>query len=434
VDLSALSRAPQWGGVREVWDGASQGDALKGEEKGMGTSTAMTRFEGNLPAHPLAKVEEVRNTFKALEGKVNLISPVASVDTIPAMHGISLRAVSIDPETNQYGNGPEVYKDARFCEGNERALGGVALQKIAAAAGVQIIDRRRLDDRSDPNYCEMEITIGMRDFDGTQRQVIKGKEMDLRDGAPETLKPEKDGNGRKTGKMVPYEASALADKRRHIQSHAETKAFYRALRTILSIKQKYTLKELALPFVVPKLVPALDPNDPDQKRALIGMAVGGEAALFGQRRQLEAGAAPPADVRMLKDVTPAATNGDAAPAPKGANTADAEDIGEGDDADDFELPDQLNETDSPARFVCECPCGDQVALTEEVAKVTKERVGAARCKSCYPGAGFDFAKHKDLRTLGLPAFPKLDAEGLRQKLEQKPNKRAARDGVEEASS
>jgi hypothetical protein len=267
----------------------------------------------------------------------------------------------------------------------------------------------------------MEITIGMRDFDGTQRQVIKAKEMDLREGAPETLKPEKDGSGKKTGRMVAYEASALADKRRHIQSHAETKAFYRALRTILSIKQKYTLKELERPFVVPKLVPALDPNDPDQKRALIGMAVGGEAALFGQRRQLEAGSVPP-DVRMLKDVTPGPTNGNAAPLPKGASAAAAaEDEDQGDDADDFELPDQLGETDAPPKFVCECPCGDQVGLPEEVAKITKERVGASRCKACYPGAGFDFEKHKDLRTLGLPAFPKLDAAGLRQKL-QKPKK------------
>ena len=186
-----------------------------------------------MPTKPLTQIEDLRNAWKSLEGQCNLVSPVVIVDTIPEMHAISLRSVMVDPTTNRFNQGPEVYHDRRFCGEGEVALGGVALRKIAAAAGIQMIERRRLDDRSDPNYCEIEIIIGVRDFDGTWRQVTNAKEIDLRAGAPETMKAEKDG-GHKTGRMIPLDASALGDRRRHIQSLCETKAFYRAIRTILT--------------------------------------------------------------------------------------------------------------------------------------------------------------------------------------------------------
>jgi hypothetical protein len=146
------------------------------------------------------------------------------------------------------------------------ALGKNALAKLMAAAGVQVVSKQRLDDRSDPSYCELEVALALRDFDGSHRQVIATKEMDLRPGAPETMKPEKDTQGNKTGRLVPYEASALADKRRHIQSHAETKAIERGLRLLFALPQKFKRAQLEKPFVVPKLV-ALDPTDPETKTA-----------------------------------------------------------------------------------------------------------------------------------------------------------------------
>lgn len=357
---------------------------------------------------PLREIEDLRRRWKELEGEANLVSPVATIDTIPALHGISLRGVMIDPETNKFGQGQEVYRDARFCEQDEVALGGVALQKISAAAGVQILKRERMDDRGDPYYCEIEITIGIRDFDGVWRQVTKAKELNLRDGAPEAMKPEKkqkpgDKYATKTGRMVPLDPSALADRRRHIQSLCETKALYRGIRTILQLKQKYKKSELAKPFVVPKLVPMLDPRDPDQKQALIGMALGREASLYGNLGEGE----PP---RMLKDVTPEPSPATVQIQNEAPSETVPAEVSEQEARDgDFET---LEFGPPPPSAVCDCPCGDQSELTEEVAQITTERCGAPRCRDCYPGRGFDVKRHEGLADLRLPKYPGLTVEQI----------------------
>ncbi len=375
-------------------------------------NTSMVKREGDLPETPFVQIQELRETFAKLEREVNLVAPVATIDSIPAMHAISLRAVKIDASTNQYGQGPEVYRDGRFCQGDEVALGGVALQKIMAAAGVQVLARTRVDDRSDPNYCDMEITLAVRDYDGTFRQVVAGKEVDLRDGSPETVKPEKDAGGRKTGRVVPLDASALGDKRRHIQSLAETKAMYRALRKILQLRQKYTRAELERPFVIPKLVPNLDPGDPDQKRALIAMATGAETRLFGHQPLIDsARALPMGETTTTRDITPHSASGDAArglPLPPPSEDRAAETPpAPADDMSDFEAP------EPPAApqvmHVCTCACGGgcQAEISAEVAEVTVDRVGAPRCSACYPGKRFALKRHAGMATLGLPKFPKM---------------------------
>jgi hypothetical protein len=366
-----------------------------------------------VPREPIAEVERLQEEFERLSASCNLLCPVAAIDSIPAMHAISLRAVMVDGATNQYGQGPEVYKDSRFCQQDEVALGGVALQKLMAAAGVSVVGKRRLDDRSDPFYCDMEVTLAVREYDGTYRQWSAGKEVDLRNGAPETQKPERvqvNNRWEKTGKMVSIEPSALADKRRHIQSLAETKATYRALRKLLQVKQKYTRAELAKPFVIPKLVPRLDASDPDQKQALIAMATGADVRLFG------GGATQQSEGRLLRDVTPH-SGGDAAPAlpeaegepaPSAETPAPASQP-EPIDIDDFELVE-------PPRNVCTCPCGCQGEITADVAAITKERVGAPRCGECFPGKRFSLARHEHMPTMGYPDKPGMtpqDAEAAR---------------------
>jgi len=358
-------------------------------------TTALARA---LPAAPLETVQQLTETFRRLEEHANIVTPVSHVDYIPPMHRISLRSVMIDPEVDQYGAGAEVYRDPRFCKDNERAPGKIMLTKLMAAAGVQIIDQRRLDDRSDPNYCEMEVVLGVRDYDGTPRQVIQSKVMDLRAGAPETMKPEK-VNGQKTGRLVAYEDTALADKRRHIQSHAETKAIERGLRMILNLRQKYTLDELAKPFVVPKLIPALDPNDPDQKAALIGIASGSEAQLWGPRNhraESTRSALRSAIDREMPDhrQLPEAT----APA-----LSPADELGD----DGLEFDETAPPVEAPYVPTCGCPCGHAEEISHEVEKLTVERLGSPRCGSCFPGRLFQLEPHKHLTTLGLKKYPAM---------------------------
>lgn len=350
------------------------------------SSTTLARVE-DITSKPLATVDDLRRTFESLKDRANVVSPVAAVSHVKPLHQISLRAVVIDPTT-------ECYQDKRFCQGDEVALGGVGLSKLMAAAGAQVVQETRLDDRSDPHYCEIEVYVAVQDFDGTWRQVPGTKALDLRKGSEDAKA------------MTEKE---LSNARKHIQSLCETKAIYRALRKLLTLRQKYSRKELERPWVVPKLVPHLDLSDPDQKAAAIQDALSTTRALFGPA---------PAERRTTHDSTPAAlppavdsVHGQE-PRREPSSPAKEEVPASDGAAGDFDLPDFKEKEEQ--LFVCGCPCGDQVAVTEEVARLTKEKVGGIRCKACYPGAGFDYARHKDLRTLELPMFPKLTADDARK--------------------
>lgn len=360
-----------------------------------------------VPTKPLTQIEDLRKTWESLEGQVNLVSPLAIVNTIPKLHAISLHWVKIDPTVNQRGQGPEVYYDPRFCDKDERALGAVGLQKIAQAAGAEIVGTLRIDNRSESYYCNMEITVGIRDFDGTWRQTKKSREIDLRDGEPDSQKPERDNSGRKTGQMTSLDPSALADRRRHIQSFAETKAFNRALRALLTLKQKYSLGELSRYFVVPKLIPDLDPSDPVQKDALINLAIGREKNLYNR---LVNNTLPSVEMRVLKDVTPEpATSPTSAGAQPPIEPGPVSRETEAYEEEDFEAM-EFEPLEPVA--VCACPCGDQAELSGEVARITIERCGSPRCKECFPGKTFNYNRHKDFGSLELPKYPGLTADQI----------------------
>lgn len=358
----------------------------------MGQSTALMR-PADLPTQAISQVVDLQKTFAALSKTANLVSPVASVGSIAPMCAVSLRMVMIDPQSDCY--------EGKFCKSGEHALGGVALQKIMAAAGVQILGSHRLDDRSEPHYCAFQVTIGMRDFDGCWRQITKSKEVDLRNGSAEA------------SVMTPNQ---LSQARAHVQSHAETKALYRALRTLLTLKQKYTKAELAKPFVIPQLVPALDPNDPDQKQALIRMALGTDRQLYGAPKGAE-------EPRELRDVTPPPPVAPQPQAPPPAKPPvvdatvvrdpDDEDEGPDGDAGSFDVLDMQPEIPTEP-VICLCPCSCQREITEQTATLTKERVGAPRCGRCYPGKDFVYEQHKDLKDLQLPKMPGKTAYDVRQ--------------------
>jgi hypothetical protein len=344
------------------------------------SNTAIARIE-DVTARPLVSVEDLRKTFDSLQGRANVLSPLAAVSHIKPLHQVSLRMVVLDPER-------ECYQDRRFCGPDEYALGGVALQKLAGAAGVEILDRTRNDDKSDRHYCEITMRLRVQDFDGSWRPMIATKELDLRDGS-------EDAQSMKT--------QELSNARKHIQSLCETKAMYRALRKLFSIRQKYKKAELALPWVVPKLVVNLDLNDPDQKAAAIREATGATRALYGP------GDSPAA----LPPANPAGTH---PPPPVGTKPHDDEEE-EDEDQASFDLPDFApDKKDEPALILCLCPCGDSTEISKEVAEITTAKVGAPRCKDCYPNSGFNFEKHRDLPRgglLNLPKHPELTAEKVR---------------------
>lgn len=240
------------------------------------------------PIRPARTIDDLCRAYQEAQERGHLLSPIAVADDIPPMHKVALHATVIDPSIpDGKTTGPEVYCDQRYCdrERGEVVLGAAALAKIMRTAGAKIVGSpRRMDDRRDPYYCETEVTLRVRELDGSWSEVTKSAAIDLRDGAPETLKPEwrKEGNRSiKTGALVPLDASALADKRRTIVQTCETKALNRCIRALLVIKRVYTREELARPFWVPVLVQDLDPNRPDERAVLLSQLGGSQAALYG---------------------------------------------------------------------------------------------------------------------------------------------------------
>jgi len=187
----------------------------------------------------------------------------------------------------------------------------------------------------------------------------------------------------------------LGEMRRHIQSLCETKCLHRGVRQMLSLKQAYSAAELASkPFVVPKLVQDLDPNDPDQKAALIAQATGAQGAIFGTKPG---------------DQVAAITDGTGAPEP-GTTVIDSEtgEVVEPMQADDFgDVP----EVQEPVPCVCACTCGHQAEVSQQVHDVTKEKIGTPRCKLCFPGKSFDFKLHEDVPN-GLLGFTDSNGKAM----------------------
>lgn len=375
-----------------------------------------------MPTAPIAKIEDLVATFEQLRERCNLITPIAAVDSIMPMHQVSLRTVMID--TTLHGSqGPDCYQDKRFCADDEVALGKNGLAKLMNAGGVQIVEKRRLDDRAVLYLWEIEVVLAVRDFDGTLRQVIATKELDLRDGAPDTVKPERfcrthnDANCKscqwknfkKTGKVIPIEDSALSDKRRHGQSLCETMAIERGLRLMFALPQKLKIEDAAKPFVIPKLVFLPDLSDPEVKTAVLNHGLAGESALYGPPENRRGRPYPQlASHSETGSQFPPASEPPQPPLARpqdavGVIDADASVAAE-DDMPSFEVvtpePAKANQPEA----TCGCPCGDDQAISAVVAKMTGEQGGSARCASCWPGKDFDYKAHSDLPDLKLEKF------------------------------
>ncbi len=342
--------------------------------------TALTVSQ--MAALPIKDPQTLASQIAKLSETAIVLSPVTQVTNIAAKHQVALSVVSINPWTDDYGSGPECYVDRRFCFGDEVAPGKNALLKVMRAAGIQQVANTRQDDRSDPFFCEIQMTLGVREYTGEWHQEICTRALDLRDSMPETLVPERDSKKKKTGRMIPLKPSALADARRHIVSLCETKCLERGIRQILSLQQKYSAKVLKTkPFVIPKLVMDLDPDDPDDKRALIAMATGALGAI-GQ----------PADAK----VSSVSRSQEPEPGTAVVDMATGEVLKEPEPDDPADFGDLPEPEPEKPEHICTCECGHQAELSEEVAKLTRQKVGKPRCKLCFPGRSFDFDLHADL--------------------------------------
>jgi hypothetical protein len=351
----------------------------------------------------VATVKDLTAQLIELEKTANVLSPAFGAGAIKPLHAVSLRVVKIDPNPAK----GEVYFDARFCRGRKDqpedvALTKVGIMKLLQAAGVHVVESRRTDDRSDPNYCSYRAALQMEDYDGKLRQARATRACDFRDGAPDTMK--------KGG--IKLEPDALNDKRRNIESLSETKAKLRAARDLFNLKQKYSVAELQKPWVVPVLVLSPDPNHPMDRKHLLESSQRAVARLYGAPDETEM---PDYEVR---NVTAEVVEEPHAPPPLNGHKPKApeSDIPEDEDLDFRDDPDDP----PPDVLACACPCGCKKELSEEAHAHGVTKIGTPRCKGCYPGSAFNFnSLHPPGLDLAVPKYPGMTAGKLMETLERR---------------
>lgn len=217
----------------------------------------------------------------------NLATPITLLDRVPPMHRVSVRVVTINPATETY----------QIPGSDKLGLGKTALDKIAAAAGIEWIPERsgQVDQYHEPHRVKYRATARVRDFDGRTRTVFAEKEIDLR-GEPGWPDEQLGTDAREFARIAAKKSRdpwpQIFQQRQHVHSLAESKAKLRCVRAALGIPVALPPGEIGKPWVVPALVPDLDMSDPEIKRMMAASLIGSQAALYGPR-ELQAGATTP---------------------------------------------------------------------------------------------------------------------------------------------
>jgi len=236
-------------------------------------STALAR-----PAQQAATLAGTFRDAKAITARLqeaaehfHLVSPATSCGQLPEGCSIALSTVVVDTDNDTYAiPGP----------GGKFGLSKSTLQKVSAAVGVtwDPIASGRLDDGSHPHYCRWRAVGKYRAFDGQEQVIVAEKELDLRDGSSTCVSMEAAAKAK--GKTA---EAQIREQRAHIQSHAETKAQLRAIRS-LGIKTGYTRDELKKPFVAARIMFTGHSDDPALRRMFAERTadafLGGRSALY----------------------------------------------------------------------------------------------------------------------------------------------------------
>lgn len=228
--------------------------------------------------------DAITQRLRIASERYHVVSPMSSVGNLPPGHEVAISTVMIDFENESYA------------QSGKRALLKVALDKIAAAAGVSWSPALcgRTDDGSDSEYYEYRAVAIVKDFDGTERTLVGTKAMDLRSGSPA---------------IAGMSERELQMQRKHIAAHAESKAKNRVLRS-LGIRQVYTEKELEKPFAVARLMFTGHSEDPELRAMFARMigekALGASSLLYGP----PAAALPAASTPRLNAPPPVGTSTD----------------------------------------------------------------------------------------------------------------------------
>ena len=169
-----------------------------------------------------------------------------------------------------------------------------ALMKLSVCAGIiwSVQETKRLDNRSDRNYCAFAAVGGIKKADG--QPVFFRAEYDIDfDVIEEELRESYEGKAKKYKKDASAKEKAdyvefcvkrdLLQKRKHKLKLAEAGAMNRVVREILGLKNAYTKAELAKPFVMVRIVFRPDYNDKEVRKQLIAAHIQSMTGIYGKQ-------------------------------------------------------------------------------------------------------------------------------------------------------
>ncbi len=223
----------------------------------------------------------------------HVLAPAIKVRAFAPNYAVnaSLVQLSTDPAAGELYCDPTVMKD------HERAPSKLGLLKVSQAAGLTIVPQysRRTDDRTIQHYWEFATVFAYLAYDGTPQLLQGTVEVDLRDDSaqiggwtPEKWRALVKKNGEildrdrhakvKWGINGWSEARVLQARRFGLRS-AESKSMTAAIRN-LGLKQKYSLDELAKPFICLRVSFLPDYDQPGMRELVAAHALDGAAALY----------------------------------------------------------------------------------------------------------------------------------------------------------
>lgn len=171
-----------------------------------------------------------------------------------------------DIEVVQLGE-DDIYHDSQMADG-QFAPNARGLAKLAQVAGITMLDSRRMDAGRDPDVVEWRVEVEMTTPSGRTLRAFGTKRIDIGQLAETTNR-----EGRKPTK------ARLDKAREHMVAMAETKAFNRAVRSLLSLHGSYPKTRLLKPFAVLRYVP--DMSQPEVRQAFLGQLLPASNALYG---------------------------------------------------------------------------------------------------------------------------------------------------------
>lgn len=213
------------------------------------------------------------------EKKYNVLVPVQTMQDFPDIYKMAINTVKISIEDDTYN------------QNGRKALNKIGLEKLMAAANIQILESKQIIPSTIQYAVEMakqlgqpvefdkrdiayKVTISVPDLTGSVRIVTATKEMIAEEIHDECIsnaifKKKTEAEGEKEFLQIMKFRNALC----------ESKALNRAIRKALNVKSTYTITELNKPFAVPIVVP--NTEDPEMKKAMVDRYRIGTNALYG---------------------------------------------------------------------------------------------------------------------------------------------------------